>query len=210
MFLSTSQTINNYQTNKNLGYLLIGTLFITAFLLYNNLGKKKVIFFGSLIIDNYSTVLKILLIIFTIIFLSMSATSIQKNFPLDFEFLILLIFSVVAVLLLVSTNDLITFYLSIELQSLCLYVLAAFKRTSQFSSEAGLKYFVLGAFSSSILLFGMSLIYGFSGSTNFTEISQLIISAVDSQDKLPYTFQLGFIFLLCGFLFKLTAVPFHI
>jgi NADH-quinone oxidoreductase subunit N len=119
-------------------------------------------------------------------------------------------FSVFAILVLISANDLVTVYLSIELQSLCLYVLAAFKRTSQFSSEAGLKYFVLGAFSSSILLFGMSLLYGFSGSTNFSEISQITISTLNLQDNLPYAFQLGFIFLLCGFLFKLTAVPFHV
>jgi NADH-quinone oxidoreductase subunit N len=113
-------------------------------------------------------------------------------------------------MVLLSANDLITFYLSIELQSLCLYILAAFKKNSQLSSEAGLKYFILGAFSSSILLFGMSLIYGFSGSTNFVEIKKIIISTTNYQIELPYTLQLGLIFLICGFLFKLTAVPFHV
>lgn len=191
-------------------HLLSIILIITLFLLYNNLNKKKTIFFGNLLIDNYSTCLKIAIIVSTIIFLNISLDSIKKNFPLEFEFSILIMFSIVAILILISANDLITFYLSIELQSLCLYVLAAFKKTSQFSSEAGLKYFVLGAFSSSILLFGMSLIYGFSGSTNFYEISQTIVNTLNSQDSFPYTFQLGFIFMLCGFLFKLTAVPFHV
>ena len=210
LFLTTSQSINKYQTNKNLVHLLSIILIITLFLLYNNLNKKKTIFFGNLLIDNYSTCLKIAIIVSTIIFLNISLDSIKKNFPLEFEFSILIMFSIVAILILISANDLITFYLSIELQSLCLYVLAAFKKTSQFSSEAGLKYFVLGAFSSSILLFGMSLIYGFSGSTNFYEISQTIVNTLNSQDSFPYTFQLGFIFMLCGFLFKLTAVPFHV
>jgi NADH-quinone oxidoreductase subunit N len=95
------------------------------------------------------------------------------------------------------------------MQSLCLYILAAFKQTSKLSTEAGLKYFILGAFSSSLLLFGMSLIYGFSGSTNFNEITKSILS-IDAFEMLPSTFILGIVLLLCGLLFKLTAVPFHI
>ena len=87
--------------------------------------------------------------------------------------------------------------------------LAAFKRTSHLSTEAGLKYFVLGALSSSFLLFGMSLIYGFTGSTNFIEISKSILNSTNLEN-ITNTFILGFILILCGFLFKLTAVPFHI
>jgi len=134
----------------------------------------------------------------------------KQEFSDKFEFLILIALATFALLVLISTNDLISFYLSIEMQSLCLYVLAAFKHTSQLSIEAGLKYFVLGALSSSLLLFGMSLIYGFTGSTNFIEISKNILLNNVNLDTTSSTFILGFILILCGFLFKLTAVPFHI
>jgi NADH:ubiquinone oxidoreductase subunit 2 (subunit N) len=96
------------------------------------------------------------------------------------------------------------------MQSLCLYVLAAFKKTSQFSSEAGLKYFILGALSSSLLLFGMSLIYGTTGSTNFLDITKNILCLTNTQLETSYILILGIILLLCGLLFKITAVPFHI
>jgi NADH-quinone oxidoreductase subunit N len=143
------------------------------------------------------------------IFLVITREHTQQHFSERFEFIILLALSVFALLLLVSSHDLITFYLSIEMQSLCLYVLAAFKRTSRLSTEAGLKYFILGALSSSLLLFGMSMIYGFTGSTNFNVITKYILS-IETVENTPYTFTLGIILLLCGLLFKLTAVPFHI
>lgn len=127
-----------------------------------------------------------------------------------FEFPILINFSIFAMLVLISSYDLITFYLSIEMQSLCLYILAAFKKTSRFSTEAGIKYFVLGALSSSLLLFGMSLIYGFSGSTNLADITMYLIGNSNHNVVVPLTLNLGFLFLLIGFLFKITAVPFHV
>lgn len=138
----------------------------------------------------------------------MTAEHVKQHFSDRFEFLILIALAIFALLLLISANDLITFYLSIEMQSLCLYVLATFKRTSQLSTEAGLKYFILGALSSSLLLFGMSVIYGFTGSTNFAEITKNILN--NNLENNSYTLTLGFILLLCGLLFKLTAVPFHV
>jgi NADH-quinone oxidoreductase subunit N len=210
LFVTTSPNINCGKSTQNLLVLLIINLGLTVLLLTLNINKKKAIFYDNVLIDNYSTILKILILICTIIFLTISSKSINKNFSTEFEFPILIVFSIFAIMVLLSANDLITFYLSIELQSLCLYVLAAFKKDSQFSSEAGLKYFVLGAFSSSIILFGMSLIYGFSGSTNFDEISKIVTCTTNSQLELPYTLQLGLVFLICGFLFKLTAVPFHV
>jgi NADH:ubiquinone oxidoreductase subunit 2 (subunit N) len=96
------------------------------------------------------------------------------------------------------------------MQSLCLYVLAAFKKTSQFSLEAGLKYFILGALSASLLLFGMSLIYGSTGSTNFSSITKNILNISNIELNTPYMLILGLILLLSGLLFKITAVPFHV
>jgi proton-translocating NADH-quinone oxidoreductase chain N len=103
-------------------------------------------------------------------------------------------------------------YLAVELQSLCFYVLAASKRNSEFSTEAGLKYFLLGAFSSGLLLFGCSLIYGFTGVTNFSELAKIFTGGTGeilyTTSSLPAC-ELGMVFLLVGFLFKITAVPFH-
>lgn len=124
-----------------------------------------------------------------------------------FEFAILAYFYFIGVYLLFLSNDFFSLYLGVELQSFVLYVLCAYKRDA-FSSEAGLKYFVLGAFSSGILLFGVSLMYGFSGSTNFDDIYSLfyLYSEVLSSNV---GFLVGFIFFSVGFLFKLGVFPFH-
>ena len=154
-----------------------------------------------------------------------------------FEFALLLLLSTSSMLFLVSAADFVSMYLAIELQSLCFYVLAAFKRDSEFSTEAGLKYFLLGVFSSGLLLFGCSLIYGFTGVVEFSELSKIFASlafepgesTVVSIEGLSHATgnrygiegeallstsswrgcELGMIFLIIGFLFKLTAVPFH-
>ena len=175
----------------------------------NNFNSRKLIFYESLTSDNYSISIKIILLFCVIIFLTMTLDYVKQQFSDRFEFLILITFTTFSLLLLISSNDLVTFYLSIEMQSLCLYVLATFKRTSQLSTEAGLKYFVLGALSSSLLLFGMSLIYGFTGTTNFLEITKTLLNTTNLENT-PNTLILGIILLICGLLFKLTAVPFHV
>ena len=103
---------------------------------------------------------------------------------------------------MISSNDLIVFYIGLELQSLALYVLAAFNRDNVLSSESGLKYFVLSALSSGLLLYGCSLIYGFTGSTNFN-----VISTQFNTNEYAITF--GIVFILVGLAFKISAVPFH-
>lgn len=182
---------------------------LTIILLSNNLYQTKIIFYESILSDNYIVIVKIIILICSILFLIIAYEHIKQYFSDRFEFLILIMFATFALFLLVASNDLITFYLSIEMQSLCLYVLAAFKRTSRLSVEAGLKYFILGALSSSLLLFGMSLIYGFTGSTNFTELMKNGLTKT-SLENTPNMLVVGVVLLLCGILFKLTAVPFHI
>lgn len=152
--------------------------------------------------------MKIVLIGCSMLFLSLALNYLRQTFSKEFEVLLLLTFAVFASLILLSSNDLITLYLGIEAQSLCLYVLAAMKKTSQFSSEAGLKYFVLGALSSSLLLFGMSLIYSIIGSTNFDVIAKTL-AGTNLYEYLPMTLILGFTCVLCSLLFKVAAVPFH-
>jgi proton-translocating NADH-quinone oxidoreductase chain N len=112
-------------------------------------------------------------------------------------------------LFMISAYDLIAIYLAIELQSLCFYVIAASKRTSEFSTEAGLKYFLLGAFSSGILLFGCSMIYGFTGVTNCEQLAKLFTGYNLSLTMSSSGVYLGILFVAVGFLFKITAVPFH-
>ena len=121
-----------------------------------------------------------------------------------FEYPILIIFSVVGMMFMVSANDLMVLYLGLELQSLALYVVASIRRESLKSTEAGMKYFVLGALSSGLLLYGASLIYGYSGSTNF----QSIIISLDS-GSVSLGLMFGMILLVAGLAFKISAVPFH-
>jgi NADH-quinone oxidoreductase subunit N len=208
LFLQTSN-INTKTLSTKLILLLIETILLTFILLNLNINKQKIIFFESLYIDSYTTNLKMLILGFTLIFYVLVLSSIKKDAILDFEFPILIALTVFSILILISAHDLITFYLSIEMQSLCLYILASFKKSSQLSAEAGLKYFVLGALSSSLMLFGMSFIYGFTGSTNFSEINKLLVDIPNPLSE-SLSLKLGLIFLLCGLLFKLTAAPFHI
>lgn len=151
---------------------------------------------------------------FIILFSSLSCLVISvKYFSLEkisfFEYSILLLLASVGMIAIVSSYDIMTMYLSIEFQSLCLYVLAAFKRNSLFSAEAGLKYFILGAFSSGILLFGISLLYGFTGCTNFEDISRILSYSLE-HSSLSNGVLLSIIFIGSGLLFKIYSVPFHV
>lgn len=124
-----------------------------------------------------------------------------------FEFGIFVLFYVLGAYLLFMSNDFFSFYLSVELQSFVLYVLCAYKKDA-FSSEAGLKYFVLGAFSSGVLLFGISMIYGFTGTTNFDDLYSLFLPSIEVF-KFHTGLIVGLIFFSVGFLFKLGIFPFH-
>jgi NADH-quinone oxidoreductase subunit N len=128
-----------------------------------------------------------------------------------YEYLLLLLLSIIGILTIISSYDLITMYLSIELQSLCFYIVTNIKFYSNFSIEAGLKYFILGALSSGILLFGASILYGFTGLTNFSDLMILFYYYnINSYDFYYYKLTLiGIIFIYCGLLFKIGIVPFH-
>ena len=123
-----------------------------------------------------------------------------------FEFFCLLLFSILGLLFLCSSFDFVSIYLAIEVQSLCFYVLATFYRQSAYSTEAGLKYVFLGAFSSGILLFGISIIYGFTGTTNFEDLHLILSLEAENFGAI----QLGILFVSCAFLFKISVAPFHV
>jgi NADH-quinone oxidoreductase subunit N len=134
----------------------------------------------------------------------MSVTFIRREGMDRFEFPVLMSLAALGMMMMVSANSLIALYLGLELQSLCIYVIAAFNRDSAKSSEAGLKYFVLGALSSGLLLYGCSLVYGFTGSIEFETIAHLIAGQATSIGLI-----FGLVFILAAFAFKVSAVPFH-
>tara|TARA_B100001057_G_scaffold339755_1_gene340573 strand:+ start:3343 stop:4761 length:1419 start_codon:yes stop_codon:yes gene_type:complete len=179
-------------------------LLITTMITFNETLsiEKMLLFNNSIIVDYLSSFMKIITLIsaFFVLLISSSYLSIFKI--LKIEYPILILSSVLGMMIMISSNDLIVFYMGLELQSLALYVLATFNRDQLKSSEAGLKYFVLSALSSGLLLYGCSLIYGFTGSTNFN----LIASQLNSDE---YALTFGIVFILVGLAFKISAVPFH-
>jgi len=176
--LANTSRYNFPLLNRGLSWLSILILFLTFILLLNNpfvtVPNSTIIFSGSFISDNLSHYGKCAILLGTISCLLISqdfVDNLRLNF---FEYHLLILSAVLGLLLLVSSNDLISAYLAIEMQSLSFYVLAAFKRNSAFSTEAGLKYFILGAFSSGLILFGSTYIYGVTGSVNFEDISLIL------------------------------------
>lgn len=161
--------------------------------------------FGGLFVDDaFSRFGKVVILVSAAAVLAMSADYMTRRGLMRFEYPILVALSVIGMMMMVSAGDLMSLYMGLELQSLALYVIAALRRDSVKSSEAGLKYFVLGALSSGILLYGASLVYGFAGTTSFAGI----MSVVDA-DHLSMGVLFGLVFVITGMAFKLSAVPFH-
>ena len=193
-----------YKNSFNLIYKLsVITLLATFILLFNHsIDTSTRLFNNSYIIDYFSLFMKVLTLI-ACIFVMLSSFDYIKLIGINkIEYPILILSATLGMMIMISSYDLIVFYMGLELQSLSLYVLASFNRDNHKSSEAGLKYFVLGALSSGLLLYGCSLIYGFSGSTNFDLIAQ-------NMDQLNTGSIFGIVFILVGLAFKVSAVPFH-
>jgi len=184
-------------------WLAVALLVVSGALVASGEGTE-ILFSGSFIVDSYARMLKLLTLTGAAIALLMSVGYWRAAGGLKFEFPILVLFATTGMLMMISAYDLIALYVGLELQSLALYVVAAFKRDSARSSEAGLKYFVLGALSSGMLLYGASLVYGFTGSTEFTQIAAAV---QPSGANLGLIF--GLVFLMAGLAFKISAVPFH-
>ncbi len=185
-------------------FLCIGSLFLLSTTPFTN----GLLCNHSLLYDSMGKYFKMVLLFGGILFFGVC----RKNFSIiginNFEYILLFLFSITSMLFLISAYDFLTIYLTIELQALSFYVLAASKRSSEFSTEAGLKYFLLGAFSSGLLLFGMAFLYGFTGMIYFSDLFLYLTLPIEKEQSLPIF--CGFLFLFFGFLFKLTAAPFHI
>jgi NADH-quinone oxidoreductase subunit N len=162
------------------------------------------VFGRAFVTDPFARFMKVLTLVGSVVTLVMSVGFAKSEKFDKFEFPILVLLATLGMLLMISANDTLSLYLGLELQSLALYVVAAINRDSARSTEAGLKYFVLGALSSGMLLYGISLVYGFTGHTGFEAIAQALSS---SERQLGVVF--GLVFIFAGLAFKISAVPFH-
>ena len=190
---------NSFNLIFNLSSIII---IITIAIIFNRPNIEEKIFLDSFTRDAFSNFFKILILISSLFVLNTS-----KNYIIDkkldkFEYPIIILLSILGMFFMVSSNDIIIFYLGLELQSLSLYILASIDRDNLKSSESGIKYFILSALSSGLLLYGCSLLYGFTGSTNFDLI------AIDlNKENTGAVFAM--VFILVGLAFKVSAVPFH-
>jgi NADH-quinone oxidoreductase subunit N len=185
-------------------WLAVIVLVAVGYLLIATGAPKAAAFHGAFIVDGFARFAGILVLLGSVLALLMSNRYLEDLRIARFEYPVLILLATLGMLLMVSANSFIALYMGLELQSLALYVLAAFHRDSQRSTEAGLKYFVLGALSSGMMLYGISLIYGFTGTTGFTAVAQVVHT---SGAGIGVIF--GIVFLISGLAFKVSAVPFH-
>ena len=200
LFLMLGVFIKN--SYKLISFLTILILAFAAILTMNHSIEITKVFNESYIIDKFSSIMKIITFIFSILVLISSKEYLKANNINKIEYPVIILASVLGMIIMISSYDLIVFYLGLELQSLSLYILASFKREDQKSTESGLKYFVLSAIATGILLYGCSLIYGFTGSTNF----QTIMENLEASNTGAI---FGIVFIIVGLAFKISAVPFH-
>ncbi|HET9536066.1 MAG TPA: NADH-quinone oxidoreductase subunit NuoN [Mesorhizobium sp.] len=191
------------RANAAVSVIAAVVLFVAAgwILLYPAEGTA---FGGAFVSDPFSRFMKVLALLGSGVTLVMSLGFAKAEKFDKFEFPVLILLSTLGMMVMISANDTLALYLGLELQSLAIYVLAAINRDSLRSTEAGLKYFVLGALSSGMLLYGISLVYGYTGNTSFDAIAAAL-SAADRQLGLVF----GLVFVLAGLAFKISAVPFH-
>ena len=179
------------------------SLVVLLAILYNlNSISETSLFNESYKIDDLANFMKILMIASGIFVMLTSSKYLQINKINKIEYPVLVLSAILGMMVMISSNDLIVFYIGLELQSLALYVLASFNRDNLLSTEAGLKYFILSALSSGLLLYGCSLVYGFAETTNF---NQILINS----NNTDYGLTFGIVFILVGLAFKISAVPFH-
>jgi len=201
----------NHKVNKRIYPIFsVFILSLSVFFLLKNYHADEVLIFNQLLSSSgYTSFAKIIIILASIgsVIVSMGYSRCDESF-LKFEYHTMLLLSVLGMLVMVSANDLMSLYLGLELMSLSLYALVSFSRKSIVSSEAGLKYFILGALASGILLYGATLIYGFTGTTNFSSIEE-IYQKYASGTPMPIGVLVGFILVISSICFKIAAAPFH-
>jgi len=192
-------------STRLVSWLSIGVLILIFLLTALGGGERRVGFYGMFVTDAFAVFMKALVLIGSAVTIVMGMRYNEEQGIARFEFPVLVLLATTGMMVIVSANDLITLYVGLELQNLALYVVASFNRDSVRSSEAGLKYFVLGALSSGMLLYGASLIYGFTGTTAFDDLAKLLTGGAHVEAGIL----VGLVFVVVGLAFKVSAVPFH-
>lgn len=180
-------------------------LMMAALVLLGMDWSPNVVLNGMFKMDQFAGMAKLMILLGLLASIVLSVRYLEQERMGRFEYPVIVLIAGIGMMLMVSANNLLSLYMALELQSLSLYVLAAFNRNSTKSAEAGVKYFVLGALSSGMLLFGMSLVYGFTGSLDFNTIHDTLLTI----ETIPAGFTIGMVFILAGLAFKISAVPFH-
>jgi NADH-quinone oxidoreductase subunit N len=183
--------------------LALGALLVTGFLVVSTATGSG--YHGQFVTDDFSRFMKLLVLAGAALGIILSLHYNRLEGLSRFEFPVLLLLSVTGMMVMLSASSMMTLYLGLELQTLALYVLTAFARDTLRSSEAGLKYFVLGALASGLLLYGISLVYGFSGTMDFVELAAILAKPASASPGLI----VGVVFVIAGLVFKISAVPFH-
>lgn len=186
-------------------WLAVGSFVVTAVLLYafTGWGGRELAFDGLFVADPFALFAKLFILLGSAVAIILSMDYLERENTARFEYPVLIVLATVGMMMMVSANSLISLYVGLELQSLALYVVAAIRRDTIRSTEAGLKYFVLGALSSGMLLYGSSMIYGFTGSIDFAVLAERV------QGEASVGLIVGIVFLSAGLAFKVSAVPFH-
>ena len=192
------------ESSRGIAWLTVLTLIAAGALVVGAPTDSVHAFNGLFVVDQFGAYAKVLILLGSALAVVMSMGYAERMNMERFEFPLLMLFAVLGMMLMVSANDLIALYVGLELQSLALYVVAAFRRDSLRSSEAGLKYFVLGALSSGLLLYGASMVYGFTGTTTFAGIADVVSDTGPTLGTV-----VGLVFVMAGLAFKVSAVPFH-
>lgn len=204
LMVGVFQGDRSYNQMTNLGVLLL--VAVGAVLVLKVGGDRQLTFGNMFISDAFAVFTKVLVITGAVATLVMSGNFMRQHNIAKFEFPILVILATIGMMVMISANNMMSLYVGLELQSLSLYVLAAMNRDRVRSTEAGLKYFVLGALSSGMLLYGISLIYGFTGSIDFDHLA-MTLGAADYTPSIGVI--IGMVFIMAGLSFKVSAVPFH-
>jgi NADH-quinone oxidoreductase subunit N len=192
-------------STREVSWLAIAALILVLVVAQIGGGERRVGYYGMYVTDTFALFMKSLVLTGSGVAILMGLRYNEEERIARFEFPVLVMLSTTGMLVMISANDLITLYVGLELQNLALYVTASFNRESSRSSEAGLKYFVLGGLSSGMLLYGLSMVYGFAGSTAFADLARLFGGAASVSPGVT----LGLAFVIAGLAFKISAVPFH-
>ncbi len=195
--------------SRLIGILAMAILVVGLILVWRGLpmGGSGSAFGGQFVVDHFTLFAKVLTLLAAIFAIWMSLDYAEREGVPQFEFPLLLLLATLGMMMMISANDLMALYVGLELQSLSLYVVAAIRRDTLKSTEAGLKYFVLGALASGMLLYGASLVYGFTGTTSFAGVARALLGAGGHAPSLGLL--VGLVFICAGLAFKISAVPFH-